>query len=327
MDQYNTYVERTNDQELLRADNNHIKRLCACLSQLPALEEIQLVRSSVREAGSQCEDLEQYIWEGGDSVKETPSVLYSLALDKQCWNGTSGTADSLEPPIELLGELLSQLGRANIRPSTIKLELDVPADLTRVQPNQTQCDGIQQLLSRCSTIDMDFHGWKPEDKWGDHERTRQEMVALGSMMKALTSTPALRMLRIHFRSYPVCEQFSTVNLSDLLPIGSISWPSLETLEFDHLPFDIDDIRTLVDTTKHSLKSFKANGFYLRDDSWAHVLDILRECYKVESVDMNYPYGQEYIEGWRGHVHLFPRKEAMEYVMGLREVNPLSVARL
>lgn len=197
MDQYNIYVERTNDQELLRADNNHIKRLCACLSQLPALEEIQLLRSSVHEAGSQCEDLEQYILEGGESVKETPSAVYSLALDKQCWNGTSGTADSLEPPIEMMGELLSQLGRANIRPLRIKLELDVPADLTRVQPNQTQCDGIQQLLSRCSTIDIDFHGWEPEDKWGDHGRTRQEMVALGSMMKALTSTPALRMLRVY----------------------------------------------------------------------------------------------------------------------------------
>lgn len=312
------YVARTNDQEDLRIDNNHIKRLCTCLSQLPALEELNLVPR-------QCGGFD-VVWGyvRNDDVETLPpgDDFYSFALGKSTWKGTFHTAYTTDPPIELLGELLSQLGRTNVRPRTINIRLEIPADLNCLQINEEQSKGIQDLASLTSALDLYFGEWPRKGSLAENnDRSLSETRALGSVMKALTNTSSLKTLKVRLDSYPVFHEFPKANMTDLLPLPSTFWQNIEHLKLDYVPFDINDLRSIMEANKGPLKSFISQGLYLRDSSWKHVLDILRRCDSLESVEIEYPKGREYPEtDYEAH-RRHPQKKNEDYVMRLSDENP------
>lgn len=319
IDMHREYVMRTNDQEALRIDNDHIKRLCACLVQLPALKRIDLT------SGRRSPPSGPWSYLRDDSINTLPppKSFYSFALQTSGWNGTFHTAYTTKPPTEMLGELLSQLGEANLRPHDLHIRLDVPADLECLRVNEEQSRGIRLLVSRAATVNLCFDSWARKSSYAENnDRSLSEMAALGSITKALTSTPSLKTLKVKLDHYPVFYEFPTANMSDLLPIQSIVWPNLEYLEFTHAPFDLDDLQVIVDRHKNTLECFIAGEMYLRDSQWKRVLDTLRGCVGLKRVEIRYPRGGEYPTRAHPRGPDFPRGKAEDYVLSCSDLNPL-----
>lgn len=318
------YVARTRDQEDIRVDNSHIRRLCACLSQLSSLEQLD-VSDQHPQFNSAWDRVCSYLAQNNDAATpmQDPN-FFSFAFEKSPWNGTFRTAHVTEPPIEMLGELLSELGKAKVRPRGININMNVPTDLRRLHISKEQFRGIGDLVSHASALTLDFQPWARISTLDDADDSRSsEMPALASVTKALASTSTLQTLNVNFHNRPIDS--SGAILSDILPIQSVTWPELERLELHHIAFDIDDLKTFVHTHKDSLRSFGWISMFLSNGKWEDVLDVLRRCSKLESVEIDKPSGGGWYSGYSGYApgcRAFPLEKAEEYVRGITSVNPL-----
>lgn len=307
------YVECSNDQEEVRSDNNHVSRICTCLSSLPALQKLR------------------FSDKGGDDHIPTGNLpiseMYGIGMSKSGWRGFFRTAYTTEPPVEMLGELMSQLGKAGVRPEQIDIDHDVPMDARCLQVSVEQSEGIRDLVSQCSDVSINLSGMRrqhnPDES--DYEvaaQSREEMLAIGSLSKALASAKGLKSLSLWLGDYPACYEHPPVNLSDLLPMRDLTWLEMERVSFNYLPFDIDEMAAFVLSHRNSVKDFTANAMYLRDGDWDQALDILRRFNFLESVELMYAHGGRYKEFDSPN---FPQEEAEQYVRKLTSQNPLRVS--
>lgn len=306
------YVKLCADQGDVRLGNKHVDRIVAALKNLPRLHSMRL-----------CDDFNstysktlRYVL-SGEITLEHPDFFIS-ALVPGRWSKKKN------PPIEMLADLLSRLGDTGIRPQHFTLQVAVPQDLMILRPSELQSAGIQRLVSKCSTIDLSFENWTCRHTRGPYNEnndiSRYEVLSLGSLATALTSTSMLQQLAFKFNGYPCFHQDSIVSLSDLLPIRSRLWPQLSSINLSHVSCDLEDFAALVDAHRQTLKSFTLRFWYLRTGEWYEMLDVLRGLKSLEHFQFGNPKDGTYNPGIR-----FPSDEVKAYVLGEAAENPFPPA--
>ncbi|KAF4414778.1 hypothetical protein F53441_14701 [Fusarium austroafricanum] len=112
---YEIYKRRFEDQENLRRDNSHIDRLVAALSSLPGLSSLKFedynsnraIVTSNTQRGSDKLFAADFEDSGYD---EKVLRHFDRAVRPSPWCGCFETHQAASPPVEILGELCSQLG-------------------------------------------------------------------------------------------------------------------------------------------------------------------------------------------------------------------------
>ncbi|EHY54797.1 hypothetical protein HRR90_008376 [Exophiala dermatitidis] len=268
---HNEYKMRTSDQECIRKNNRHLDRLCNAFARLSSLKSIHLTNGI--DGGVQPETIPTQttdLWDSG---------AFACALAPSGWNGSLAIAYITQPPIEMLGELLSSLGDSGARPSSFTLSFSVPANLTCLKVSERQAEGICKLVSKTDSMDVTFHSWPRGSSTAcNHSRSYSELQALGSVTTALTSAPSLRCLRVSLAGYVWWQQLPHVVLKEFIPVGS--WPNLKQLELGYLPCELSELEKLVITLHNHLESFYGRGLYLRSGDWDDAANVLRDSNKL-----------------------------------------------
>lgn len=232
------------------------------------------------------------------------------------------TALKTTPPIEMLGELLSRLGNAGIRPRRVALSLGVPVDLTILRPTRAQVTGIQRLVGKSSDVDLSLRNWARAHSLAvDNHRSRNEILSLGSLITALTRTSHLQRLNLSLGEYPVIYQCLNINLSDLLQSNLKFWPELSHIELNRVPFDLEELITLVSSSQE-IVSFIGTALVLECGDWEDVLDVLRSLKRLERCELRYLRDGRDGERSRETQKPFFKEKAEDYILGKTVDNPL-----
>ncbi|KIL86117.1 hypothetical protein FAVG1_10513 [Fusarium avenaceum] len=218
---YDMYKKRYEEQEILRQDNRHITRLVAAISSLPSLTCLNLkdfnsqrgLVSSHKQPGADQLLVEEFL-----DIGYSQDVLrhFDRGVRASPWCGCFETQNSASPPVEMLGELCSQLGSHGVRLKAFTLFLYPPPDMEILQSTPEQQENIKKLVSEVEylTINLDS---PPRTK----QYRREEMLALGSITKPLASSPKLDYLRVDLEHD--CKTSAVFSMSDLIPPDA-PWP-------------------------------------------------------------------------------------------------------
>ncbi|KAF7550903.1 hypothetical protein G7Z17_g5390 [Cylindrodendrum hubeiense] len=315
------YKQRCNDQESVRQGNKHIGRICAALCKLPKLEELSFYDAPgfVREKpkDSDFKDL---------TFDRTILKHFNFALWPSKWCGTFTTAYSIVPPVEMLGELCSQLGQHGIRPRSITMNLNAPANLRPIGLSSNQQSGLRSLVSKATRLRLVVDGWARKNSLAENnDRPRDEMLALCSFSQHFFSSPDLESLYIHFVEYPRFYERPNVSLSDILPMQK-PWPQLSDLELRYQAAKIDDLRALVELQGDTVKNFNWECGWLLSGGWNEAIEVLRGFGSMEKLSMKFPRGERYGEG-RGMHGEIPYDQIYSYILKETDVNPLGYGNI
>ena len=321
------YVKLTEDQEYVRLDNGHVKRICESLKKLQALGSVKITDRFNGEGGKVWDKL----FDADYSLEKVEEDdFFDFVLARSGWNGTFVTAYTTSQPTEMLGELLSQLGRSGLRPRSVEIDLNVSANLSCMQVTDTQAQSIRELVSKTSALKFTVHEWARKGSLAENnDRSKEEMMALGSLITPLAGTVALESLTLDFNEYPRFYEHPTVSLSELLPIQTFQWPVLHDLWLGYLPCNLAEFGTLVDKHRNTIASFTGRGLYLRTISpgstgdWDEVIDILRGLDSLKSLTFEYPKGGRF--GTRGDYKSYDKEAVQDYILRKQEKNPLTRA--
>lgn len=314
--EYHTEYKRLlADQDNLRRNNNHIRRLCDALQNLPALEAITLDDHNI-EASDTWGALED------ENAANNGPAIFLYALGRSSWSGSFTTAFQTKQPLEMLGPLLAQMGDSNIRPRTINLDFSLPVNLVPLKLEEDQRPKVNSLTSKATVINIVFHSWARQGSFAvNNDRSPAEMCALGSVTTALTSTSTLESLRVDLREYPVFYQRPTVSLDQLLPVKAMTWPRLRQLGLHYLPMDLDDVAALVRSQRDGLCLLELTCPYLLTGDWDEAVELFRGLEKLTSVKVRYVRGGRYGDG-RTSYKDFPAETAGQYILKELSTNPL-----
>jgi hypothetical protein len=327
---YDIYKARFDDQESLRKDNAHIDRLVHAVSSLPGLKSLNMddvhgQKMIIRETkltklGALHLTVEDFADTGYDR-----NVLqhFDSAIRPSGWcgsfktNGTHYHGISTIPPLEMLGELCSQLGNQGVRPKHIRISLKPPPDMRLLTMSSAQQENMKRLVSRASglTFRFDFFS-RPHDL---HENPRHEMMALCSITKPFFSASELEFLDIYFVEYPN-RATPTVSLGEILPLD-MSWPRLETLWLQYQPMNIDELRDVVNKHRSTVRDFKLPCPWFLQGSVHDALRTIRGFESLESVTMTFPKGSYFI-GTGTLDFRWPQDEIKSYLLKETDVFPL-----
>jgi hypothetical protein len=313
---HSMYRERCQDQETLRQGNSHLARICAALCKFPALRCLNFL-DSLAWIGEKLSEAD-YTYLGFDD-----SVLrhFKRGFSSSLWSGTWQTAYTIDPPVEMLGELGSQLGKSGIRPQSISMVIQAPANLRCIALSPEQQLGMNDLVSRAKTLSFSISGWARRDSLAENnERSRQEMLALCSLTQCFSS-PLVEELSMSMGDYLGERTRPTVSISDILPM--IPRSKLKILSIKYVPATIGDLNTLVALQHESVTSLNWDHGWLLDSDWDEALDVLRGLQNLSSVSIKYPRGQRYGRPF-GHDPKLPYEDAYSYILKESSTNPLRV---
>lgn len=311
---HDEYKLRAADQEHLRENNRHIDRLCHAMANLRALESIILTDKVTGPTDPEMIPLHRL-----KNIRDLRA--FAFLLMPSGWNGSPITAYNTKPPVEMLGELLSQLGRSNVRPSTLALDLGMPFNMASLQLSAKQIDGICKLVSKATNLDVVFHSWS----WKRHlsidtARSYNAIQSLGSLTMALTSASGLKSLRISFQDYVWWQKLPGISINTLLPLKPKRWPDIRRLDLSYLPCGLEDLSKLIASCHGNIKSFSARALFLSGGDWDDALDILRGINHLDDFRLNSPRGGRYASGIGCHAH--QEESIRDYVLKKVSENPL-----
>ncbi|KAJ4012428.1 hypothetical protein NW752_008117 [Fusarium irregulare] len=332
---YDMYVARFDDQETLRKDNAHIGRLASALSSLPALISLNLddtrgqrILSKTAQSGSGYLAPEDF-----ENTGFNRDVLqhFDNGIRQSSWSGSFHTNGnrrhngeveaSTTPPMEMLGELCSQLAEKGIRPKEFKISLKPPPDMRVLAMTSVQQEHMKQLVSHASSLTFHFDFFaRPHSLQGN---PRHEMLALCSITRPFFSAPHLQTLEIYFKEYPRNvrnDSEPTVSLSEILPLD-MTWPQLETLRLKYQPMTVDELRGLVSRQRESVRRLDLTSLWLLTGSVYDLLEAARGFSKLEKVIMPFPKGSGF-EGTGTLDFEWPVEEISRYLLRETDVHPL-----
>ena len=160
------YVSKFNDQEALRNGGIYITRLSSALLQLPNITSITI-------------------------TDENRHIANDLRMGRSPWkSGPHQDGAITTSPVELIPQLFQALKESSIRPIEFHLELGAPRDLQSLQLDSERKSAINQLLEHSKVSAFTMRDWD-RGAGSDSTRSREEMLALGTMTKAIFSTPNL----------------------------------------------------------------------------------------------------------------------------------------
>ncbi|XEV07469.1 hypothetical protein FSHL1_012756 [Fusarium sambucinum] len=331
---YDIYKARFDDQESLRKDNAHVDRLAHALSSLPGLKSLDMddthgKKMIMRETTQTKLGANYLAPEDFSETGYSRNVLkhFDTFIRQSGWCGSFHTDGSRSnnggfevltiPPLEMLGELCSQLGEQGVRPKHIGIALKPPPDMRLLTMSPAQQENMKRLVSQALglTFRFDFFS-RPHNL---RENPRDEMMALCSITKPFFSAPKLEFLDIYFMEYPNRET-PTVSLGEILPLD-MSWPQLEMLWLQYQPMTIDELRDVVSKHRSTVREFKLPSPWFLQGSIHEALKTIRGFENLESVTMTFPKGSDF----RGTGTLdfkWPQDEIKSYLLKETDVFPL-----
>lgn len=283
------YKERCNDQEQVRQGNEHIKRICTALSKLPNLTKIklkdspQLVSKQLKESDFMDLGLERSYLRLFDWVT-SPSKFCGIHI---C--GSAHTAYLVHTPLEMVGELASQLGGNGLRPKIITMHLNAPANLRPMALTPSQQAGVRGLVSKATDLRFVVDGWERE---GNNDRSRDEMLALCSLTQPYFTVPYLESLQIQFSKYPLPTRQTeapTVSLSDILPLQK-PWLQLHSMKINYMPAHLEELKALIAIQKDTVRSFIWDYSWLLSGHWDQAVESLRGFNKLDDFSLEHHRG-------------------------------------
>jgi hypothetical protein len=219
------YSQLFDDQEEVKANGGHIKRICSSLGRLPALDSIDINDEMRRRS---C-----------DKGEEEFSNEYLLAycLTPSSWKGSFITAFVTAPPVEIIPELFTSLARSTIRPSKFKISITPPNDLRCMALSTAQQEDVKTVLQRSCHLCLNVRSWARKGSLAENnDRHREEMLALCSLTQAFFDTSNLVILDLSFSDYPVFYERPQVDILDILPLTcEEKWQNLRSLKLRHIP--------------------------------------------------------------------------------------------
>lgn len=270
---YQEYCRRYAAQQLAKVDGQYLRMIVEGLLRMPMARFINL------------NDQEQ-------SSEEWETCFFDEAITHWClrrmsWNDAVGV-----PPIEILSELFTAFSTTGTYPTSFKLDLTIPRDLSTLQLSVDIQDHIRRALSQSQHLSCDFRGWPLQDWYGIcNPRLGYPMAQLGSLTKAYFSATNLQSLDLSFNHKPDLFEDPTFSFSDVLPAKA--WPNLRTVSLRHVPCHERDLEAFVDRQQASVRHLTMVGIHLLTGTWHNCLDKLRRFLKLEHVELSWPTGGEF----------------------------------
>jgi hypothetical protein len=316
---YDMYKKRYEEQEILRQENRHISRLVAALSSLPSLTWLNLkdfnssrgLVSSHKQPGADQLRVEDFL-----DIGYSQDVLrhFDRGVRPSPWCGSFATEASASPPVEMLGELCSQLGSHGVRLKSFTLFLYPPPDMRILQSTPAQQENIKKLVSGVEYLEVTV-----DSPIRTKDYRREEMLALGSITKPLASSPNLEYLRADLESN--CHTSAVFSMADLIPPDT-PWPQLQGLRFLYLRIKLDELRSLVSRLGKTLLRLDWHSVYFPDCSPSELLDAMRGFQTLEDVHVDYPDGDQFLKDPGSSLSRWPKDEVRRYLLGETDVYPL-----
>lgn len=316
---YDMYKKRYEEQETLRRDNAHISRIVTALSSLPSLTWLNLndfnsqrgLVSSQKQPGA-----DQLLAEDFLDIGYSQDVLrhFDRGMRPSPWCGCFETEDSASPPVEMLGELCSQLGSHGVRLKAFTLFLYPPSDMRILQSTPAQQENIKKLVSEVEYLTIKLDSPTRTKQYG-----REEMLALGSITKSLASSPNLDYLRVDLESN--CRTSAVFSMTDLIP-SDTPWPRLQGLRFFNLRITIEELRSLVNRHIKTLLRLELRAVYFPDCSPSQLLEVMRGFQALEEVHIYYPDGDQFLRDPGSPLARWPQDEVRRYLLRETDVYPL-----
>ncbi|PCD24434.1 hypothetical protein FGRA07_11094 [Fusarium graminearum] len=304
---YDIYKARFEDQDSLRKDNAHIGRLVNGLASLPGLATLNLddthgTKMIMRESTqTRLGDNQMHPEDFSDTGYDRTTLQhFDSAIRQSGWCGSfhtggnrrhDGTVDlSTSPPLEMLGELCSQLGEKGVRPKSIRIAVKPPPDMRPLAMSSAQQENMKRLVSQASSLIFQFDFFSRP--YSLQENPSDEMLALCSITKPFFSAPKLEFLDIYFMEYPRSNTPPTVSLSDILPLD-MSWPRLNTLWLLYQPLTMDELRDVVSKNCQAVREFTLKSPWFLQGSVHDALRTIRGFENLQTVDMTFPKGSDF----------------------------------
>lgn len=307
---HSEYHRRFIDQEQLKQDGAHIRRICAGLMRLCNLQYIAID-----------DDPHTRSYEG-ERKPFSDEELMESCLIQSTWKGSYITSSLTSPPVEFIPELFQALSvSSTIRPSKFTIRITPPNDLRCLQLTEIQRQAVRTVLGRSQHLTCKVSSWARKDSLAeDNTRPREEMLALGSLTSAFFDVANLTTLELSFDEYPVFYERPTVGLADLLPLTR-PWPHLRNLSLRYTPCHLEELQILVDSLRNILTRFETYCLYLLSGSWLEALDVLRGFESLQYISFEFPKGANFGDGRRIHPTI-PEERMARYVLKLSDRNPL-----
>ncbi|KAM0344733.1 hypothetical protein ACHAPU_007105 [Fusarium lateritium] len=310
---YDMYKKRYEDQENLRRDNAHVDRLVAALSSLPGLVSLNLrdyntnraIILSNTQRGSDKLVSADFLDSGYD---ENVLRHFDRAVRPSPWCGSFHTKQTASPPVEMLGELCSQLGRNGVRPRYFNLTLSSLEDLRLLQISSTQQENIKQLVSLAT-----YTGFSIDLFYERKSYSKEELLALCSLTTSFASAPNLEALEVNFGSSS--DPTLSISLAEVLPLG-ITWPRLQDLKLRNQRIQLTELRQLQRKYGSSLRELDLGYNHFVGCSPSDVLETLRGFQGLRDAEIAYPKGEFFVGvEW-------PRDKIKSYLLRKNDTYPL-----
>jgi hypothetical protein len=310
---HTNYCGLFHDQKAAKNKGAHIKRTCAAFEKLLALDSIILNDNHhLRQQRGQS----RYHFEQGFSDEQ----LSEQCVRPSTWKGSLMTSFVTTPPVEIIPELFTAMARTTTRPLHFSIHMHPPTDLRCMALNSKEQQDIKTVLQQSRHVSIDFESWSRGRS--SNNRLRDEMLALCSLTKPLFDGPKLETLAASLGEYSVHYILPAISLAGIIPLtNEHHWHNLTTLKLRCIPLHLCSLQSLVTMLRERLKVFDIYCVHLLDGSWATALDIMRDFANLSSFSIHYMTGAEFGEPIDDYPDV-PYSEIIEYVMRLKEMNPL-----
>jgi hypothetical protein len=222
---HKSYCQLFDDQEDVKRDGGHTKRICSALENLLALDSVIIN--------------DEPHWRSSTDRGKMLSIKYLVAscLSPSSWKGPFTTAYLASPPVEIIPQLFSSLTRSTVRPSRFSISITPPINLRCMELSPQQQDDVRIVLQHSRHLRLKVSGWARKGSLAKtNDQRREEMLALCSLSKTFFDTPKLATLNLSFDNYPVFYEPPQVGISDILPLAyEKQWQSLTSLLLYHVP--------------------------------------------------------------------------------------------
>ncbi|KAF4993244.1 hypothetical protein FGRMN_6608 [Fusarium graminum] len=269
---YDIYKKRYEDQKDLRRDNAHIDRLVAALSSLPGLVSLTLqdynsnraIVTSNTQRGSDKLVAADFLDSG---YEENVLRHFDRAVRSSPWQGSFYTKQISSPPVEMLGELCSQLGRHGVRPRHFNLFMNHLADMRLLQISPAQQENIKQLVSLVTSTELSFDLFYERKSY-----SKEELLALCSLTSSFASSSNLETLKVSFGTWTP-DSTMHVSLADVLPLDT-TWPRLQRLYLRNQKIKLSELRQLQSKYGNTLRELDLRSDFV-DCSPSDVSETMR----------------------------------------------------
>ena len=302
---HHEYRRRFEDQEKVKTDGTHLRRLRKSLTSFARLRHITVSDHEHRQDQITPSRMPNDQDEGNMSADD--DGLMCICLGALSWKGSFFHIDTSPPPVEVLADFFDTLLEAQLFPIECQICISAPCDLAVLSLSDEKLAHVSTVLHRAKRLSFNVRGWARHDSLVvDNSRPYSEIIHLGRLTSAFFKTESLESMSLSFDTYPVLDEVPQITLSEIISI-SRPWPSLQEVRFRYLPLTQHDLTKLVDLQREIMVRLDMEGMYLLDGFWATSLEICCNFEKLEHFLCQHPRS-------RSHGSGLPRRDYPEHLV-------------